>query len=105
MFILGLYSLLHNEAIGDAISEEDKETMKNQYVILIVTTILRLANCIWFVRTNISELDKNPECGYLAPLKTPEVQLFIILVLEGIFTHFIPIFIILRIYRIQKQQI
>ena len=54
MFILGLYSLKKNEAIEDVVSEEDKQTMKKQSIILIVTTVLRLTKCVWFVWTNVN---------------------------------------------------
>ena len=50
---MGILSL-KNENLSFMLDDGEFKTMKNQYKILIITTIIRLLNNSWYVFTNIN---------------------------------------------------
>lgn len=55
---------LENENIKEILDNAEYLTMKNQYNILIIATIVRLINNIWYVFKNVGELGGNKECQF-----------------------------------------
>lgn len=55
---------LENENIKEILDNAEYLTMKNQYNILIIATIVRLMNNIWYVYQNLKELGGNTTCQF-----------------------------------------
>ena len=52
ILFLGWYSVSHNESYTKIIAEEDEKKLKCNYMILIITAILRFGNNLWFIIQN-----------------------------------------------------
>ena len=55
---------LENENIKEILDNAEYLTMKNQYCILIIATIVRLVNNAWYVYQNLTELGRNEKCQF-----------------------------------------
>lgn len=64
MLSLGLYSLKNNEKAEDLLDDAQLNTMKNQYKILIASTLMRLLNNGWYVYQNLRELGSSKNCQF-----------------------------------------
>lgn len=74
--------------------------MVNRYAILILCAILRLGLDSIFVYMNFEHLSENLRC-YINDMKPTEIaRVCVDFFLSGLFTHCIPVFVILRIYNV-----
>jgi len=74
--------------------------MLNQYVVLIICAATRLVIDSIFVFVNFSYLDSQKKCYIEDYDKTWQALRVINIVVEGLFTHYLPIFIVLRIFNV-----
>lgn len=80
--------------------------MVKQFSILIICTVLRLAIDIIFVTFTFIRMSDNKKCDLM---REDNVGLIISgisqLLVESLITHFLPIYIVLRLFRISKKNV
>lgn len=91
-----------NKKINELVSVADIDLLINRYAILTICTVIRLTLDIVFVSYNFSRMTGN-KC-YINDIKPGlETRNIMDFILGGLFTHCLPIFIVLRIYDVKKE--
>ena len=91
-----------NKKIHELVSPTDIDLMVNRYAILTICTVIRLTLDIIFVSYNFSRLTSS-KC-FINDIKPgQETRNIMDFILGGLFTHCLPIFIVLRIYDVKKE--
>lgn len=99
---IGLLLIKKNKKINELVSVADIDLLINRYAILTICTVIRLTLDIVFVSYNFSRMTGN-KC-YINDIKPGlETRNIMDFILGGLFTHCLPIFIVLRIYDVKKE--
>ena len=99
---VGLALIKRNKKIHELVSPTDIDLMVNRYAILEICTVIRLTLDIIFVCYNFSRLTSS-KC-FINDIKPgQETRNIMDFILGGLFTHCLPIFIVLRIYYVKKE--
>lgn len=99
---VGLALIKRNKKIHELVSPTDIDLMVNRYAILAICTVIRLTLDIIFVSYNFSRLTSS-KC-FINDIKPgQETRNIMDFILGGLFTHCLPIFIVLRIYDVKKE--
>lgn len=101
---IGLTLIKRNKKINELVSSTDISLMVNRYMILTICTVIRLALDIIFVSYNFSKLTGS-KC-YINDIKPGlETRNIMDFILGGVFTHCLPIYIVLRIYDVKREDV
>lgn len=102
---MGYCGIRRNKKLAELVDPDDIDLMLNQYVLLIICSVLRLGLDTGFLAVHFSKM-RNEECGLSVEITSFWRWVRIVdMIVQALFTHFLPIFVTLRLFKIDESKI
>lgn len=105
VLICGICGLKKNKKLAELVDLDDIDLMLNQYVLLIICSVLRFGLDIAFLTIHFEKM-RTEECSaYVKQSSFWNWVRVVDMIVQAIFTHFLPIFVTKRLFKLDKSQI